>query len=73
LTYKEHFLPHASLHNAYPMELNFTAIPWVASCKYMQMSLEILLLQLACLLLFSRSQYSSMKLWAFWPLSILLA
>jgi hypothetical protein len=49
LTYKEHFLPHASLHNAYPMELNFTAIPWVASCKYMQMSLE-LLLQLACLL-----------------------
>ncbi len=27
LTYKEHFLPHASLHNAYPMELNFTAIP----------------------------------------------
>jgi hypothetical protein len=31
LTYKEHFFPHAYLHNAYPMELNFTAIPWVAS------------------------------------------
>ncbi|CAM6011752.1 unnamed protein product [Sphagnum balticum] len=27
MTYKEYFLPHASLHNAYPMELNFTAIP----------------------------------------------
>jgi hypothetical protein len=27
LTYKEHFFPHAYLHNAYPMELNFTAIP----------------------------------------------
>ncbi len=27
LTYKEHFLPHASLHNAYPMELNFIVIP----------------------------------------------
>ncbi|CAK9861776.1 unnamed protein product [Sphagnum jensenii] len=27
LTYKEYFLPHASLHYAYPMELNFTAIP----------------------------------------------
>jgi hypothetical protein len=27
LTYKEHFIAHASLHNAYPMELNFTAIP----------------------------------------------
>ncbi len=61
LTYKEHFFPHASLHNAYPIELNFTAIPWVAGCKYMQMSLQ-LLLQLACLLLISRSQHSSMKL-----------
>jgi hypothetical protein len=27
LTYKEDFFPHAYLHNAYPMELNFTAIP----------------------------------------------
>ncbi len=72
LTYKEHFKAHASLHNAYPMELNFTAIPWVASCKYMQMSLE-LLLQLACLLLFSRSNILPWNSGLPDPLSILLA
>ncbi|CAN5956604.1 unnamed protein product [Sphagnum jensenii] len=27
LTYKEHVFPHAYLHNEFPMELNFTAIP----------------------------------------------
>jgi hypothetical protein len=49
LTYKEDFFPHAYLHNAYPMELNFTAIPWVASCKYMQMSSRTVAVA-ACLL-----------------------
>jgi hypothetical protein len=29
LTEKEHVFPHAYLHNEFPMELNFTAIPWV--------------------------------------------
>jgi hypothetical protein len=28
LTDKEHVFPHAYLHNEFPMELNFTAIPW---------------------------------------------
>jgi hypothetical protein len=45
LTDKEHVFPHAYLHNEFPMELNFTAIPWVgAVCTYVCPSVAACLL-----------------------------